>query len=176
MEQIKTPITLEELDWNAIRSIVQEQCTPLRLGEEVTTDSGGATHLWFMPHIDEEPGYEHDKIHVSFFAVAINKKLCDQTREDFVKLVEQASDSWRDGPNYLQIGAAIGSQEYALSFIALGRYYGLWNILSPQTMGIDDPTLAEKMAGLGMINPQGWSPEGNAKWDSSLLDVPKPTE
>lgn len=56
--------------------------------------------------------------------------------------------------SYLEVGAWLGSQDYALRFMALGSMWGMWQLLTPRTvMGslLDDETI-KMMAGQGYIS------------------------
>lgn len=61
------------------------------------------------------------------------------------------------GPNYIEVGAAIGSQEQALRLFALGKVLGFWDILTPGLFGIEG-TEADEMAGAGMVMISGYRP------------------
>jgi hypothetical protein len=58
--------------------------------------------------------------------------------------------------SYLELGAWLGSQEYALRLIGLGTYLGLWSLLSPRTMLKDlvDEETEQALAQRGLISVQ----------------------
>lgn len=65
------------------------------------------------------------------------------------------------GLSYIELGAWIGSQTYALVFMALGAHHGAWSIITPMTLGITGPE-AEQMMGAGMVMTSGITPEFRA--------------
>lgn len=64
--------------------------------------------------------------------------------------------------SYLQVGGWIGDQGLAMMFMALGALVGLWEILTPNALPIDDE-LKKQMAGMGMVSIR--PPTGNAGKD-----------
>lgn len=55
--------------------------------------------------------------------------------------------------NYLELGGYMGDQGAALMLMGLGSLLGLWNLLTPASLGIDGD-LAMQMAGMGMVSIQ----------------------
>jgi hypothetical protein len=55
--------------------------------------------------------------------------------------------------SYIEIGAWIGSQHYALAFMAIGVYLGLWDILTPNNLLPPDTPydLKQEAAGRGFV-------------------------
>jgi hypothetical protein len=53
--------------------------------------------------------------------------------------------------SYINVGGWIGSQQIALLFIALGQLVGLWDVLTPNLLPVDDET-KQQMAGMGMVS------------------------
>lgn len=53
--------------------------------------------------------------------------------------------------SYTRIGIWLGDQGLALAFMGLGAELGLWDIVLPQTVGIVDEALVQRMMGMGFI-------------------------
>lgn len=53
--------------------------------------------------------------------------------------------------SYLEIGAWIGDQGYALMLMGLGSILGLWHLMTPRVLGFPED-MAMKLAGAGMIS------------------------
>ena len=49
-------------------------------------------------------------------------------------------------------------QEGALRLMALGKTLGMWDIVSPKTLGIDDAATAREMAGKGFLTISRYKP------------------
>lgn len=91
---------------------------------------------------------------LTFFKVAA-KDAPDPA--EFKRLVETEFPRWLDGKehSYLETGGDMGDQGIALTTMGLGAVLGVWNVLSPASLGFasDDP-LAQQMAGMGYVTIQ----------------------
>jgi len=56
------------------------------------------------------------------------------------------------GPSYIELGAWIGDQGRAIKLIGLGGALGLWDVITPQTLGVTGDE-AGKLMGMGMLFP-----------------------
>ena len=100
----------------------------------------------------EAPTHSAD---VCFFWVSTKE---DPTKEALLALLEKyypEMDRLRMGPSYIEIGAALGSQQVALLLLGLGELVGLWEVISPKTFGITDPQKAQELAGWGFVMCSG---------------------
>jgi len=59
------------------------------------------------------------------------------------------------GPSYIEVGGVIGDQGAAFQLFALGEVLGLWKVVTPKILGMDDAT-ARQLAGSGMIMISGF--------------------
>jgi len=59
---------------------------------------------------------------------------------------------------YMELGGWIGDQGLALTLMGLGKVLGLWDLMTPRSMGITDEGLAASMAGGGMVTVKAVSP------------------
>tara|TARA_B100000614_G_scaffold262909_1_gene300551 strand:+ start:107801 stop:108373 length:573 start_codon:yes stop_codon:yes gene_type:complete len=161
---------LDGLDWEPIRDILKETTCQLRIGEQIE-ESDGATHVFMMPSVDDVANPdEFDFIDLTFIYIGVHKEKAAEARQRLVELLAPGEEAWKLGPSYMHVGAAIGDQGGALMLFALGRALNLWQILSPQTMmGLSrDHPLSQQMAGQGMVNIQGWFPDGSAEQEPNL--------
>lgn len=55
-----------------------------------------------------------------------------------------------EGPSYIELGGWIGDQGVALGLMGLGAILGLWDIITPMTLGIEGKQ-ADDMMGTGFI-------------------------
>lgn len=72
---------------------------------------------------------------------------------------DEPLDRLAQGPSYIELGGWIGDQGLAMAFMALGKILGLWDIVTPATLGIEGDQ-AQQMMGMGfvMIAPGADSP------------------
>lgn len=56
-----------------------------------------------------------------------------------------------DDLSYTTLGTWIGDQGLALALIGLGNLLELWDIVMPQTVGITDEALVQRMMGMGFL-------------------------
>ena len=59
------------------------------------------------------------------------------------------------GPSYIEVGGEIGDQGAAFQLFALGKVLGLWDIITPEKLGITGPE-ANQMAGMGFVMMSGF--------------------
>lgn len=103
------------------------------------------------------PSLEGHTVDMIFFRVsAVNDPKADEMK---ALIAAHQSDYEPVNPldgeehGYVELGAWLGDQGYAMMFMALGQILGLWKILSPYTMlGKDIPeSMAMQLAGAGYI-------------------------
>ena len=93
-------------------------------------------------------------VDLTFFKVTTNPEA---RLDEFKQLVQKAAPQWLDGQahSYLDVGADVGDQGFALAAIGLGGQLKLWKVLSPETMAPFLPDdMKKQMAGMGMISLQ----------------------
>jgi hypothetical protein len=96
------------------------------------------TEVYAMPHADEVDKNECEVINLCLVGVAIIKDRARGIEEKFIKYLKDYPDPTRfkSGPSYIEIGAAIGSQDLAFQMIALGAYLKLWSVFTPLNVGV----------------------------------------
>jgi hypothetical protein len=91
-------------------------------------------------------------------------------REDFVRVMEAVmehggefnemdAERFSQGPSYIEIGAWCGDQTLALQIMALGARLGVWDVITPATLGIEGSD-ADDLAGRGFVMVSGYYPQG----------------
>ena len=118
-----------------------------RLGDLVRTNVYGTTQE------------DSDSAYVGFFSVKRFEDF-DVTPEEFVAAIKVAEagefndvgiDRFRDGPGYIELGGWLGDQTTALQFMGLGEILGLWEVVTPRRLGIEDAAQAQEMMGMGFV-------------------------
>lgn len=148
-------------EWSEAReliySILKGTCTIYRKGEEVTKKQVGdveVTTIMDMPHINENRNEQVIDVH--FFVVAFDGNV------DIVKAGLETAlahyphpERLAGGPSYIELGGEMGDQGAALQLIALGKAVGIWDVITPEMLGITG-SQADEMAGGGLVMCSGW--------------------
>ena len=113
--------------------------------------------------IDKQPGRKAPahSVSVYFFWVSATN---NPTADEFSSLIEQhygTVDRLKQGPSYIEIGAALGDQGVALLFMGLGAILGLWTVVTPDLLGARDKQEAKYMVGSGYLMISGYHPPNN---------------
>ena len=113
--------------------------------------------IYMMPHESEAPD-ELTMVDVHFFQVGVDLKKALPRREELVQLLaaDFSAQLVTDEINYMTMGALLGSQELAFHLFALGNVLGIWQLLTPERMGMP-PDMCELLAGRGLISIIGWN-------------------
>lgn len=61
-------------------------------------------------------------------------------------------EGFRQGPSYIALGGWLGDQGVAIALIGVGALLGLWDVASPETLGITGAE-ADQMRGMGFLFP-----------------------
>lgn len=105
-----------------------------------------------------------DGTYVGMFTVR-PKEGCKLTAHELARMIRNSPQGMfgdlsverlKEGPSYIELGGWIGDQELALSLMGLGASLGLWNVVTPRTLGFSDDK-AGMLMGMGFV----------------LLEVPK---
>lgn len=111
-------------------------------------------------HCQKVPLGEDDiDVNMEFFGVKVVGHPSQETLKEFVQEYQDGEFGTNinvlDGKehNYMNLGAWIGDQGYALMLMALGSHLKLWDLLTPNTlMPFLDQDLKNKMRDMGMIS------------------------
>ena len=138
--------------------ILSETTNEYRKGPEVTkeiTENLEVTHVYAMPPVDDAP--ESDvMVDVHFMQIGVNKTKAEKIRDEFNEILDTYPDPERlkGGPSYIEVGAVIGDQGAAFKMFALGEVLGLWQVITPASLGMTG-AMADQMAGGGMVMTSG---------------------
>lgn len=112
--------------------------------------------------IPEVVGIETVDVH--FFICAVNVVSAQAHRERLVELLdgypwgEVGVRKLDEGPNYIEVGAALGDQGTALRLFALGHVLGFWKVVTPKLLGYTSQREADEVAGMGLVLITGYDP------------------
>lgn len=153
------------LDVDRLQEIVEATTTMYRKGPEVSEDTVGGltlTEVFTMSHESHMPPQDGETvthIDVHFAKVAVDLVQARARRAALIRLMRAYPDQeeLRSGPNYLVVGAELGSQELALRLFALGQALHLWMVVTPALFGIKGAR-ADEFAGVGFVMLAGYDP------------------
>ncbi|MDP3725632.1 MAG: hypothetical protein Q8R36_00365 [bacterium] len=169
------------MNLDRLRQILRETTAQLRKGEEIEGDPelanavknfkegddvsnlpGGSVHIYAMPH-ESQAKNGIEKVDCHFITVGVDKAKAETHRAELVAILnEWPSEAWggtvpklEEGPSYIHVGGVIGDQGAAFQLFALGKVLGLWDIITPATLGITGLE-ADQMAGSGLVMTSGF--------------------
>lgn len=90
---------------------------------------------------------------------AVNKEQAEKIKTEFENLLKDYPYPERliEGPSYIEVGASLGSQDHAFKMFGLGKFYKLWDVITPIKFGLKDPAAARNAAGQGFIMMTGYA-------------------
>lgn len=147
------------MNLDKLHEILSLTTVQLRKGAEITerdTTSGlHVTEVYAMPHESEVSSVE--KVDLEFLVVGVNKAAAELHKAELIELLKDYPDPEQlaGGPSYIAVGAEIGDQGAAFCLFALGKMLGLWDVITPATMGFSGQQ-AKDMAGAGYIMITGF--------------------
>jgi hypothetical protein len=108
-------------------------------------------------------------IDMHFMQVSVKNNPDKDTFVRILKAQTPENDTefnWEDGKEYsfITIGAWCGSQHAALLIMALGTYFKLWKLMTPESLlgDLAPKELKDRMAGMGMVCVQSIAEVPNA--------------
>ena len=159
------------MDINRLHEIIHETTVQLRKGEvfEGTPElveqakrgdeelkGGGVLEINAMPHVSQaRPDLE--LVDVEFLTIGVDKAKAEACRGELVQILSTYPEPERlaGGPSYIEVGATIGDQGAAFQLFALGKVLGLWDVITPASMGFEGE-VARQMAGSGFVMMTGF--------------------
>jgi len=117
---------------------------------------GGVLEVYAMPHVaDANPDIE--KVDLEFLVIGVNKAIAETRKAELIEILKDYPQPERlaGGPSYIEVGAEIGDQGAAFQLFALGKVLGLWDVITPATMGFAGAE-ARQMAGSGFVMMTGF--------------------
>jgi hypothetical protein len=147
------------MNMNRLYEILKATTIQLRKGEAVVTKQPGVTEIFAMPHVDEIPaGFV--PVDMEFLTIGVNLSEAERHRGDLIEILKTYPDQRLAlGPSYIEVGGEIGDQGAAFQLFALGSVLGLWNLITPTSLGFDSDE-AREIAGRGYIMITGFDPDG----------------
>lgn len=125
-------------------------------GRDLDKERGGVVTIDAMPHVTEAPsGIE--KVDLEFLVIGVDKAAAEKNKAELVEILKTypQPDRLAGGPSYIEVGAEIGDQGAAFQLFALGKVLGLWDVVTPATMGFTGAE-ARQMAGSGFVMMTGF--------------------
>lgn len=153
------------MDLEALYKILGETTIQLRKGEVVTkTESKGlfVTEIYDMPH-ESEARPDIERVDLEFVVIGVDRAAAEKHRAELILILNTYPQLERlsNGPSYIEVGAEIGDQGAAFQLFALGKTLGLWEVITPSTIGATGEQ-AKQMAGMGFIMISGYRPTAKA--------------
>ncbi len=148
------------MNFDRLHKILAATTVQLRKGEAVVErDLRGVhvTEIYAMPHESKVPDVE--KVDMTLLTIGVDKAAAQQHRDELIRILKAWPDPQQlaGGPSYITVGAEIGDQGAAFQLFALGKVLGLWDVITPATMGMEGDEAAEA-AGRGFIMITGFRP------------------
>lgn len=152
------------MDTKLLHEILADTTVQLRKGAAVEEHKAGpiaVTEVYAMPHESEANGIE--KVDVHFITIGVDKTKAEAHRNDLIEILRGYPEPERlaGGPSYIEVGGVIGDQGAAFQLFALGKVLGLWNIITPESLGITGAQ-AHQMAGSGFVMMSGYKEDATA--------------
>lgn len=117
---------------------------------------GGVVEINAMPHVDEART-DIETVDVEFMVVGVDRAKAESHKDELTSILKDYPEPARlaGGPSYIEVGAEIGDQGAAFQLFALGKVLGLWDVITPTTMGFKGEQ-ARQMAGGGYVMITGF--------------------
>lgn len=138
--------------------LIDQLTTPFRKGaavEEKRQDGLHVMEIYGYEHVDDAPE-AFTTIDVVFFVVGVNREKALDHKAEIARLLDGLDVELERGPSYTDVGAALGSQEYALRLFGLGEVLKFWNVITPSVFGFEGED-AKVYAGRGFIMTSGYN-------------------
>lgn len=147
-------------DLDGLRRVLDATTALLRKGEEVSSEKNGPINVVTidaMPHESEVDRSDAEVVNCTLCSVSVSKSEAPKFKDDLIRILSDYpdADNLAKGPSYIHVGAEIGDQGDAFRLFALGKVLGLWNVITPETMGFEGQE-AWRLAGGGFVMITGW--------------------
>lgn len=141
-----------------LHEILSHTTVQLRKGDVVREEQAGPINVVTidaMPHVDDAlPSLE--LVDMELLTVGVDKEEATKRRAELISILDDyPPERLAGGPSYIDVGAEIGDQGAAFQLFALGKVLGLWEVITPKTLGINGEKASE-LAGLGFIMISGY--------------------
>lgn len=148
-------------------ALVEQAKAAAASGNPKSLTAGGVLEVYMMPHVDDAEkergggvGAGLEMVDLEFVMVGVNKARAEARRAELIGILNSwpAPERLAGGPSYIEVGGIIGDQGAAFQLFALGKVLGLWDLITPTSMGFAGPE-ARDMAGSGFIMITGYHPK-----------------
>ena len=142
-----------------LHEILSHTTVQLRKGEIMREKQVGNINVVTidaMPHVNDAiPSLE--LVDMELLTIGVDKEEATKRRAELISILDDYPKPERlaGGPSYIEVGAEIGDQGAAFQLFALGKVLGLWEVITPKTLGINGEKASE-LAGLGFIMISGY--------------------
>ena len=144
------------MDIKRLNEILHMTTVQLRKGNivEVEGNVTSAYLMFYESSVDES----FEKIDVHFVVIGVKKETAIQVKDELISILKGYPDLERlaGGPSYMEVGAELGTQAAAFELFALGKYLGLWDIITPERIGVTGAK-SDEMAGSGFVMISGFT-------------------
>lgn len=114
---------------------------------------GSVVEIMDYPHVSAvKPDVPVVDVH--FFTVAVNLPMAEENRADILAGIKALPCFQKDGEvSYIELGAELGDQEFALRLMGLGEALKIWRVYTPdRVLGDSIPQdMKNEMAGMGFV-------------------------
>lgn len=146
-----------KMDTKRLIEILAATTAQFRKGAESITELATpkvpvhVTHIFAMPH-ESDARADLEMVDLHFVKIGVDKTKAEEHRAELVDLLEgyEPREELAGGPSYIHVGGRIGDQGAALQLFALGKVLGLWDVITPESMGMTGAE-ADAMAGAGFV-------------------------
>jgi len=143
-----------------LQDIIDKCTLPLSKGAEVVERDEGAlqtTEILDVPYVDEARD-DLEKVDMWFLVVGVDKVKAQAHKAELIELLKTYPEPLvlSNGLfSYITVGLEIGERGTVLRLFALGKVLGLWEVITPATLGLSGE-LAQDAAGRGFIMCTGF--------------------
>lgn len=150
------------MDISKLYEILNETTIQLRKGsvvEDRSTELLEVVEVNAMPH-ESDAGDDLEMVDLEFLVIGVDREKAETRRTEIIDFLDNYPVPTRlaEGPSYIAVGADIGDQGAAFQLFALGKVLGLWDVITPATMGFEGEA-AREMAGSGFVMITGYRQE-----------------
>jgi hypothetical protein len=143
-----------------LHDIINECTSPLHKGPEVVEWDEGAlqvTEIVGVPHMGEVRD-KLEKVDMWFLVVGVDKSKAQSHKAELIELLKTYPEPvvLSGGLfSYITLALEIGDRNVVLRLFALGKVLGLWEVVTPATLGLNGK-LAQDAASRGFIMCTGF--------------------
>lgn len=134
----------------------------VKQGRDITKEPGGVVTIDSMPHVGQFANVStFAKVDMELLVIGVDQVAAQNHKAELIEILKTYPQPERlaAGPSYIEVGAEIGDQGAAFQLFALGKVLGLWEVITPATLGLSGAD-AQLAAGRGYIMISGFKARG----------------